>query len=129
MDRPSLSRISASLLILHLYTRFEMASKDKLTEQELVSHQSLVFNLTGGTKAMSLAAYHVAQQRSASIVYMESEEKHNQVFRYEWKQQQLQFKDSKMLPECVQLKDFFNVQLGSRKWTLKKPSGQRMRRS
>ncbi len=98
--------------------------KDKLTEQELASHQSLVFNLTGGTKAMSLAAYHVAQQRSASIVYMESEEKHNQVFRYELKQQQLQFKDSKMLPECVQLKDFFNMHLGSGKWTLKKLDNQ-----
>src|SRR6266567_346161 len=58
------------------------------------------------------------------LVYTESEEKHNQVFRYEWKQQQLQFKDSKMLPECVQLKDFFNVQLGSRKWTLKKLDNQ-----
>jgi len=40
------------------------------------------------------------------------------------KQQQLQFKDTKMLPECVQLKDFFNVQLGSRKWTLKKLDSQ-----
>ncbi len=55
---------------------------------------------------------------------MESEEKHNQVFRYEWKQQKLQFKDSKMLDECVQLEDFFNVQLGpvKVKWKVDGPS-------
>jgi len=98
--------------------------KDKLKEQEPASHQSLVFNLTGGTKAMSLAAYHVAQQRSASIVYMESEEKHNQVFRYELKQQQLQEPTSEILPECIQLKDFFNVQLGSTNWREYGPSSE-----
>src|SRR5436309_6783976 len=64
----------------------------ELTKPELTMHQSLVFNLTGGTKAMSLAAYYVAQECGASIVYMESEEKHNQVFRYEWEEQQLRFK-------------------------------------
>src|SRR6266487_3590469 len=98
--------------------------KDKLTEQELASHQSLVFNLTGGTKAMSLAAYHVAQQRSASIVYMESEEKHNQVFRYKWKEQQLQEPTDNILPECIELKDFFNMHLGlmKMKWHVDGPS-------
>jgi len=73
---------------------------------------------------MSLAAYHVAQQRSASIVYMESEEKHNQVFRYELKQQQLQEPTSEILPECIQLKDFFNVQLGSTNWREYGPSSE-----
>jgi hypothetical protein len=95
----------------------------ELTKPELTEHQPLVFNLTGGTKAMSLAAYHVAQHyNNASIVYMESEGKHNQVFRYEWKRQQLEFKDSKILPECVQLKDFFNIQLGLMKWHMDGPS-------
>ena len=98
--------------------------KDKLAEPELAAHQSFVFNLTGGTKAMSLAAYHVAQQRNASIVYMESEGKHNQVFRYEWKQQQLQEPTSAILPESIQLKDFFNMYLGigARNWGVYGPS-------
>lgn len=95
----------------------------ELTKPEYITHQPLVFNLTGGTKAMSLAAYHVAQHyNDASIVYMESEGKDNQIFRYEWKQQQLQFKDSIMLPECVQLKDFFNIHLGLKKWHVDGPS-------
>jgi hypothetical protein len=96
--------------------------KDKLAESRLSSHQSLVFNLTGGTKAMSLAAYHVAQQCNGSIVYMESEEKHNQVFRYEWKEQQLQEPTDNILPECIELKDFFNIHLGLMKWHVDGPS-------
>lgn len=96
--------------------------KDKLAESELASHQSLVFNLTGGTKAMSLAAYHVAQQRNASIIYMESEEKHNQIFRYEWKEYQLQEPTGSLLPDCIELKDFFNMHLGLAKWHVKGPS-------
>ncbi len=100
------------------------ALKAKLAEPKIASYQSFVFNLTGGTKAMSLAAYHVAQQYNASIVYMESEGKHNQVFRYEWKQQQLQEPTSEILPECIQLKDFFNVQLGSTNWREYGPSSE-----
>jgi Domain of unknown function (DUF1887) len=96
--------------------------KDKLAEPELAAHQSFVFNLTGGTKAMSLAAYHVAQQRNTSIVYMESEGKHNQVFRYEWKEQQLQEPTDNILPECIELKDFFNMHLGLMKWHVDGPS-------
>ncbi len=96
--------------------------KDKLAEPKLASHQSLVFNLTGGTKAMSLAAYHVAQQRHASIVYMESEGKHNQVFQYEWKEQRLQEPTDNILPECIELKDFFNMHLGLMKWHVDGPS-------
>src|SRR5438270_8330614 len=85
--------------------------KSKLAEPKIAAYKSFVFNLTGGTKAMSLAAYHVAQQSNASIVYMESEGKHNQVFRYEWEQQQLQEPKSEILPEYIQLKDFFNMHL------------------
>src|SRR6266571_7268826 len=95
--------------------------KSKLAERKFAAYQSFVFNLTGGTKAMSLAAYHVAQQCNASIIYLESEQKHNQVFRYEWKQQQLQEPTSEILSECIQLKDFFDVQLGIRKWTATAP--------
>ncbi len=93
----------------------------KLAEPKIAAYKSFVFNLTGGTKAMSLAAYHVAQQYNASIVYMESEGKHNQVFRYEWEQQQLQEPKSEILPECIQLKDFFNIHLGIRKWRASTP--------
>lgn len=98
--------------------------KDKLAKLKLASYQSLVFNLTGGTKAMSLAAYYVAQQYNASIVYMESEGKHNQVFRYRFKQQQLHLETSEVLSECIQLKDFFNVHLGigTRNWKEYGPS-------
>lgn len=97
------------------------ALKAKLAEPKIATCKSFVFNLTGGTKAMSLAAYHVAQLNNASIVYMESEGKHNKVFRYEWEKQQLQEPKSEVLPECIQLKDFFNMHLGIRNWRASAP--------
>ncbi len=87
----------------------------KLEAPEFVK-QPLVFNLTGGTKAMALAAYQVAQQRKAPILYLESEGKRSRVYRYIWEHQQLKADNNELLPECVNLKDLLNVYLGVGKW-------------
>lgn len=87
----------------------------KLGTQEL-SSQPTEFNLTGGTKLMSLAAYQVAQQREAPMFYMESEGKCNRIYRYTWKNQQLQSPTNELLSECIRLKDFFDAQLGTGNW-------------
>jgi hypothetical protein len=51
--------------------------------QELEEHE-LLFNLTGGTKAMALAAYRVAEQRQAEVLYLESERGQSLVYHYYW---------------------------------------------
>jgi len=78
--------------------------------------QPLVFNLTGGTKTMSLAAYQIAQQRNSPIMYLQSEGKRTRVFHYTWEHQQLQATDSEWLPELVTLRDVFDLHLGPGNW-------------
>lgn len=78
--------------------------------------QPLVFNLTGGTKTMSLAAYQIAQQRNSPIIYLQSEGKRTRVFHYTWEHQQLQATDSEWLPELVTLRDVFDLHLGPGNW-------------
>ncbi len=89
---------------------------NRLAESDLIS-RPLVFNLTGGTKTMSLAAYQVAQQRNAPFIYMESERKSNRVYRYTWENHGLIGDSSELIPECITLKDLFDVQLGPGAWT------------
>lgn len=80
------------------------------------------FNITGGTKIMSLAAYQVAQQRTAPVVYIESEKQRNYVYYYEWENQQLKVQSNELLPEYVTLSDLFNIYFGMHKWTEDGPS-------
>lgn len=44
----------------------------------------LLFNLTGGTKAMALAAYLVAAHYAAPFLYLQSEGKQTRLYRYEF---------------------------------------------
>lgn len=44
----------------------------------------LLFNLTGGTKAMALAAYQVAAQTRSPFLYLQSEGKQTRLYRYEF---------------------------------------------
>ena len=78
--------------------------------------QPLVFNLTGGTKTMSLAAYQIAQQRNSPIMYLQSEGKRTRVFHYTWQHQQLQATGNELLSELVTLRDVFDLHLGPGKW-------------
>lgn len=95
--------------------------KDKL-DTSVLSSQKIEFNLTGGTKAMSLAVYQVAEQRSSPVLYMESEGKNNRMYRYSWENHELRLSSVDLLPERLQLKDFFDVQLGVGKWEAKGPA-------
>ena len=92
------------------------ALKQELTQHKDLISQPMSFNLTGGTKAMALAAYQVAQVYKAPFFYLQSEGKQNQVYHYIWKDGQLQLDSTPVLPECVGLVDLFNIHLGPGKW-------------
>ncbi|NOK58065.1 MAG: DUF1887 family protein [Chloroflexi bacterium AL-W] len=89
--------------------------QDRLQQPDLSSH-TFLFNLTGGTKAMALAAYQVAQQYNASVLYIESEGKKSRAFYYTWFDHQLQGMPSELIPGCLTLDDFLNVYLGVNNW-------------
>jgi len=94
--------------------------KDRLAEPDLIS-QALVFNLTGGTKTMSLAAYQVAQLHRIPILYLESEKKSNQIYCYSWENHDLKLDLIESLPEYVTLKNLLDVHLGIKGWFEDKP--------
>jgi hypothetical protein len=101
--------------------QIEKDLQSALAAPALADHP-LVFNFTSGTKAMSLAAYQVAQRHDAPLLYLESEGKRNRIYHYTWVDRQLQPPSSELLPECVTLDDIFDVHLGPGEWHEQGPS-------
>lgn len=87
----------------------------KLDTPELAL-QPMSINLTGGTKAMALAAYQIAQQRNVPVLYIESENKQNYAYRYTWENKWLKKQSKDLLTESVKLSDLFDVHLGIGNW-------------
>ncbi len=94
----------------------ELTQNKKLAQAIEASSQPPMYNLTGGTKIMSLAAYQIAQQYSAPMMYLQSEGKNTRVYHYIWEDRQLRSTRSELLPECMTLRDVFDLHFGPRKW-------------
>ncbi len=87
------------------------------------SGADLIFNLTGGTKSMVLAANQVAVQQNAQIVYLESE--HNQSILYSYRyddQLNLRLESKIELPALISIDQFLNAHLGQGQWQETGPS-------
>jgi hypothetical protein len=95
---------------------------EALTDLGLEDQDLLVFNLTGGTKAMSLAAFRVAQEHNAEMLYLTSEGKEVRVYHSAWSNQQLEPLGQVTIPECITLKDVFDLHLGIGNWQAYGPS-------
>jgi hypothetical protein len=88
----------------------------KCLDASFVSGYRLLFNLTGGTKAMALAAYRVAEQRQAEVLYLESERGQSLAYRYDWSNGTLHVGQKETLPACLTLSDMLNAHLGPGMW-------------
>lgn len=76
-----------------------------------------VFNLTGGTKPMSFAAYQLAIEQQAPFVYLQSEGKRSRLYRYEPRQGEYHKAADELLPELITLDDYLRAHVGD--YTLK----------
>lgn len=92
------------------------ALNEELTCLHLPNSEQLVFNLTGGTKPMSLAAYQVAQLRNASMIYVQSTSRETWVYHSTWFNQELQNGGKEFIPACITLQDIFDLHLGIGNW-------------
>jgi hypothetical protein len=90
------------------------AALDK--EINRLAPESLLFNLTGGTKTMSLGAYQVAEHLAAPMIYLQSEGKNTRICQYQWDHSQLLATKKELLPECITLHDIFDLHLGPGNW-------------
>lgn len=100
----------------------EQAVRDWV-EKQAVASDTLMFNITGGTKTMSLALYRVAESYQAPMLYVESEGNQNRMYRYIWSNG-LHLERSDLLPECITLNDFLDMYFGHDGWKEYGPGNQ-----
>jgi hypothetical protein len=73
----------------------------------------MVFNLTGGTKAMAFAAYSLAEERHCRFLYLESEEVESRIYRYRFDQGGTALLEGEeIIPGVISLDDYLKVHLG-----------------
>lgn len=77
--------------------------------QRSANGQDLLFNITGGTKPMSLAAFLSAQKLAAPVIYLQSEKKRSRLFRYEFQQGSALLAEDKLLPSLINIKDYLGA--------------------
>lgn len=92
-------------------------------ELDSLTSDDLIFNLTGGTKAMVLAANQVAFKKQADIVYLESERSKNILYEYRYDDQQtMKLVNKHDLPGLINIEQFLDVHIGKRRWQATGPS-------
>lgn len=80
----------------------------------------LLFNLTGGTKPMSLAAFLLAQKLKSAVIYMESEGGQSLLYRYEWLDQLLKLRGPEIIQEKFSIDDYLKAHVGTYSYRKKK---------
>ncbi|GCE15839.1 Card1-like endonuclease domain-containing protein [Tengunoibacter tsumagoiensis] len=101
---------------------FNIAIITEQIEQALQTYQerwkdqtgktTLLFNLTGGTKAMILGAQQLASHYQAPICYLQSEGIQSVIYSYEWNMNRLRQKERETLPSYLNLREMLNLTLG-----------------
>lgn len=75
--------------------------------------EQLVFNLTGGTKAMSIAAFKLAEIGRSQFLYLQSEGNKNLLYRYRFDQNGEIAPDGEDdIPGVISLDDYLRIHLG-----------------
>lgn len=75
------------------------------------SYQTLLFNVTGGTKPMSIGAYQLAQQNDCPILYLQSEGQQTRMRRYKLVAGQIIPDGNEILPTLITIDDYLRVYL------------------
>jgi len=78
-----------------------------------------VFNLTGGTKPMSLAAHQLATKLKASFLYLQSEGKRSRLYRYSFQDGEYYKEADELLPTLITIDDYLRAHVGD--YRLKQP--------
>ena len=100
---------------------FSEQLKNNLQQSQKISDPSeVIFNLTGGTKSMVIAAYQVAASRKSPVLYVQSEGKQTVVYFYQWQSDQLYLLETQLLKEYINAHDVLSLYLGPENETWKK---------
>lgn len=69
----------------------------------------MLFNITGGTKPMSIAAYQEAGKLGAPILYFQTEGKRSRILRYEFQDGKSVMVGDEFLPAVITLDEYFRA--------------------
>lgn len=83
--------------------------------------ENLVFNLTGGTKTMVLAAYQIAAEIHTPFLYLQSEGKRSRLYRYEFNGGAYSKVSDEFLPALISIDDYVQAYLGQTPQKREKP--------
>jgi hypothetical protein len=71
--------------------------------------EQVIFNLTGGTKPMSLAAFRLAQTLKSSVTYLQSEGGKSLLYTYDWLGDSLKLQEKKEIENLLMLDDYLRA--------------------
>jgi len=92
--------------------KIEQALQEFLSRQIAASEYQLLFNLTGGTKPMSLTAFRVASQRKAPFVYFQTEGGRSLLYHYQFTNQgEVKLEKQEEISQTITLDDYFRAQI------------------
>lgn len=73
--------------------------------------KSFLFNITGGTKVMSLALYEVAREFKSDFIYLKSEGNQSIIYKYSFKINDEITSEKIIVPECINVELYLKVHL------------------
>lgn len=82
---------------------------EKLIAAQQWRADELIFNLTGGTKPMSWAAFQLAQELSAEIVYLQSEGGQSLLYFYRFADGELKLEKKEIAAAQLSIKDYLHA--------------------
>ncbi len=85
---------------------------DYVREQGWLQHE-LIFNLTGGTKVMALAAYEIARELNAAAFYFQTENNQSLIHAYRFDGGRLVAEDSMPISDTLTLDDYLKCYVGT----------------
>ncbi|PDW04673.1 DUF1887 family protein [Candidatus Viridilinea mediisalina] len=78
------------------------------------AYDQVVFNLTWGTKAMSIAAYRLAERLQMPFLYFQTEGRRSLLYRYVWNDSsQPILEHQQEIPGIISIQDYVQAHLGS----------------
>jgi hypothetical protein len=86
--------------------------------EEFITHRGwdpsqMVFNLTGGTKAMAFAGYSLAVAWGSRFLYLQSREVLSRVYRYDFRNGMPILQRDEVIPGVITIDDYLRVHLGA----------------
>lgn len=100
-------------VLRHTLPPYDIVAGENALNQFLVAagweSSLLMFNLTGGTKPMSLAAFQVARERSSSTLYLQSEGGESVLYRYAFRAGKLILVQRDIIGESLSIDDYLRA--------------------